>query len=130
MASVTGPPSVTEGESATFTVELTGGDNRSDALVRYTWTAGTAQAPGDFDAPSGTLTIPEGQTSGTITIVTKDDRVLDSGETLILTLTDETSALGTGLVVVDSTAECGLYHGRGWRLGHLVGCGHRLRGRR
>ena len=46
---------------------------RSDALVRYTWTAGTAQAPGDFDAPSGTLTIPEGQTSGTITIVTKDD---------------------------------------------------------
>ena len=104
-ASVTGPASVTEGESATFTVELTGGDNRSDALVRYTWTAGTAQAPGDFDAPSGTLTIPEGQTSGTITIVTKDDGVLDSGETLILTLTDETSALGTGLVVVDSTAD-------------------------
>ena len=103
-ASVTGPASVTEGESATFTVDLTGdGDNRSDALVRYTWTAGTAQAPGDFDAPSGTLTIPEGQTSGTITIVTKDDGVLDSGETLILTLTDETSALGTGLVVVDST---------------------------
>ena len=104
-ASVTGPASVTEGESATFTVELTGGDNRSDALVRYTWTAGTAQAPGDFDAPSGTLTIPEGQTSGTITIVTKDDGVLDSGETLILTLTDETSALGIGLVVVDSTAD-------------------------
>ena len=105
-ASVTGPASVTEGESATFTVELTGvDDNRSDALVRYTWTAGTAQAPGDFDAPSGTLTIPEGQTSGTITIVTKDDGVLDSGETLILTLTDETSALGTGLVVVDSTAD-------------------------
>ena len=103
-ASVTGPVSVVEGESATFTVELASGANRSDALVRYTWTAGTAQAPGDFDAPSGTLTIPEGQTSGTVTIVTKADGVLDPSETLVLTLT-ETGALGTGLVVVDSTAD-------------------------
>ena len=103
-ASVTGPASVTEGESATFTVELNGdGANRSDALVRYTWTAGTAQAPGDFDAPTGTLTIVEGQTSGTITIATKMDGVLDPSETLVLTLTDETRALGTGLVVVHPT---------------------------
>ena len=103
-ASVTGPASVKERESATFMVELTGGDNRSDAVVHYTWTAGTAQAPGDFDAPTGTLTILEGQTSGTITIVAKADGVLDPSETLVLTLTDDTSALGTGLVVVDPTA--------------------------
>ena len=105
MASVTGPATVTEGQSATFTIELTGGDeNRSDALVRYTATAGTAQAPGDFDAPSGTLTIPQGQTSGTVTIVTKADGVLDPSETLVLTLTEETSALGIGLVRLDSAA--------------------------
>ena len=128
-ASVTGPASVTEGESATFTVDLTGGDNRSDALVRYTWTAGTAQAPGDFDAPTGTLTILEGQTSGTITIVTKDDGVLDSGETLILTLTRRNERAGHRAGRGGFDGGRGLYHGRGRRLGDLVGCGHhRARG--
>ena len=104
MASVTGPETVAEGDSAVFTVELTPDDNRSGVEVRYVM-AGEAAAPGDYAAPSGMLTIPVGQNEGTITITTEEDDVLDRGETLTVRLTDDTRVLGTGLVVVGSPVE-------------------------
>ena len=57
---------VTEGEDATFRVTLTPSVSTEAVEVTYTvvGTAGTA----DYVAPSGTLTIPEGESSGTVTI--------------------------------------------------------------
>ena len=96
---------VNEGQSVTFTVTLEGqGDNRSGVVVDYEL-GGSAVAPDDYAAPSsGTLTIPQDQDSGTITIRTELDGVLDPGETLVVTLTDDTRVLDEGLVVVGSPA--------------------------
>ena len=104
-ASVTGPATVNEGQSVTFTVTLEGqGDNRSGVVVDYEL-GGSAVAPDDYAAPSsGTLTIPQDQDTGTITIRTELDGVLDPGETLVVTLTDDTRVLDEGLVVVGSPA--------------------------
>ena len=104
-ASVTGPATVTEGQAVTFTVTLEGqGDNRSGVVVDYEL-GGSAVAPDDYAAPSsGTLTIPQGQDTGTFTIRTELDGVLDPGETLVVTLTDDTRVLDEGLVVVGSPA--------------------------
>ena len=101
-ASVSAQATVNEGQSVTFTVSLTpAGQNRSGVTVDYEL-GGTAVVPGDYAAPaSGTLTIPQGQTSGTIVIQTVSDGVLDPGETLSVTLTD-VDVVGAGLASVDS----------------------------
>ena len=93
--------SVNEGSEATFTVTLAGGDNqpednRAGVVVSYSYDTGTAN-PADYIAPSGTLTIPEGALTGTITIVTRTDEVLDHGETLVVRLTSTTTDLDRAL---------------------------------
>ena len=95
------PATVNEGQSVTFTVTLTEGDNRTGVTVDYEL-SGSAVAPGDYAGPSsGTLTIPQGQTTGTISRMTVADGVLDPGETLTVTLT-EVEVVGAGLASVDS----------------------------
>ena len=101
-ASVSAPATVNEGQSVAFTVSLTpAGQNRSGLAVNYDL-GGTAVAPGDYTgASSGTLTIPAGQDSGAITIATEDDRVLDPGETLSVTLSNPRTLDG-GLAALGS----------------------------
>ena len=66
---------------------MTGERSTAPVVVNYDYNAGSAKAEdGDFTAPSGTLRIPAGATTGTITIRTLDDGVLDRGEMLIVTL--------------------------------------------
>ena len=85
--------SVPEGDPAEFAVELTGGTSTADVEVTYTWAStGTA---GDYTAPSGLLTISTPDASGIISIATLTDDVLDPGETLSVTLTVATTAIGT-----------------------------------
>ena len=86
--------SVTEGGSAEFTVTLSGGTSTASVVVTYSVT-GTATAGTDYTAPSGSLTIAAGESSGTITIQTTSDSVLDRGETLIVTLTGASTTAGT-----------------------------------
>ena len=93
-ASVTVPETVTEGETAQFTVSLSGGTSTADVVVSYT-VGGTAKAPGDYTAPSGSLTIGSGESSGTIPIQTNTDNVIEPDETLVVTLTDAQTANGT-----------------------------------
>ena len=95
---------VPEGNAAEFTVELTGGTSTADVVVTYTATSkGTAGT--DYTAPSGLLTITTPDSSGTIAIATKADDVLDPGETLSVTLTDDTTtAIGTVTVGTPKTA--------------------------
>ena len=57
----------------------------------YTVT-GTAKAGEDYTEPSGTVTIPAGETSGVIAIATLMDGLLDPDETLVVELTDGTSS--------------------------------------
>ena len=92
---------VVESNSATFTVELTGGTSMADVLVAYT-VSGTATAGADYTAPGGILRITEGAASGTITIRTLADDLLDAGETLEVKLVSASS--GTRPVIVDTTA--------------------------
>ena len=78
-------PEVPEGSAATFEVELNfaGGSN---VVVEYGVDA-TATEGKDYTPPSGTLTIRAGQRTGTISIATIEDDVLDRGETLLVELT-------------------------------------------
>ena len=102
-ASVTAPATVNEGQSVTYTVTVEPNENRSGVAVDFT-VGGTAVAPGDYAAPtSRTLTIPPGQDTGTITIGTKLDGVLDPGETLSVTLSNPRTLNG-GLAVLGSPA--------------------------
>ena len=89
---------VPEGSPAKFTVTLTGGTSTADVVVAYSVT-GTATAGTDYTAPGGRLTLAPRATSGTITIATRTDDILDPGETLIVTLD---SATTSGAATVDS----------------------------
>ena len=95
MAAVTaGASTVSEGSAASFEVVLTDATSTADVVVTYTVT-GTATSGTDYTAPSGSLTIAAGASSGTITLQTTSDLVLDRGETLIVTLTGASTAAGT-----------------------------------
>ena len=95
--------SVAEGGEATYEVELSGGTSTADVEVNYEVdTSSTATAGSDYTAPSGKLTITAGESSGTITIATLTDEVLDPGETLVVKLTSATT--DTRTVTVDATA--------------------------
>ena len=94
---------VPEENDAEFTVELTGGTSTADVIVSYTW-ASTGTAGTDYTEPSGLLTITKPDSSGTIAIATKDEDVLDPGETLSVTLTRATTAIGTAALGTPKTA--------------------------
>ena len=94
---------VNEGGDATFEVNLSGGTSTADVEVSYAVdTSSTATAGTDYTAPSGKLTITAGESSGTITIATLTDQVLDPDETLVVKLTSATT--DTRTVTADATA--------------------------
>ena len=84
---------VVEGNDATFTVAVAGGTSTAPVPVTYT-VAGTATAGTDYTAPSGTLTLEAADASGTITIATLPDSVVDDGETLEVTLSGASTSAG------------------------------------
>ena len=96
---------VFEGSTAVFTIELTpalttdGDTNASagslDVQVAYHTDTSTATAPDDYEAPSGMLTIPAGQSQGVVSIATETDDLLEGDEKLILTLSEVTTGAGT-----------------------------------
>ena len=95
-------PTVTEDQSAAFTVTLTGGTSTAEVVVEYSL-VGTATEEDDYTAPSGKLTIGASDASGQIAIKTLQDNVLDRGETLEIELD---SASTDGMVNVSAaTAE-------------------------
>ncbi|MDJ1184094.1 S8 family serine peptidase [Roseofilum casamattae] len=77
--------------TATFTVTRTG--NTAAALtVNYT-TSGTATNGTDYQALSGTVTIPAGQTTATIIVTPNDDVVQEAQENVTLTLNNSAAYL-------------------------------------
>jgi thiol-disulfide isomerase/thioredoxin len=104
-----GDVTVTEGNSgtrsATFTATLTAASGRP-VTVAYATANGTAGAGSDYRVTSGTLTIPAGQTTGTITVPVNGDRVREANETFFVNLGGATNAViadgqGVGTVVDD-----------------------------
>ena len=93
-----------EGEDATFAVNLS--DVTSTAEVEVTFAvdaASTAASGTDYTAPtSWKLTIAAGDSSGTITIETLTDQVLDPDETLVVKLVS--AVTDTRTVTVEATA--------------------------
>jgi hypothetical protein len=104
-----GDRTVTEGNtgstSATFTVTLSAAYD-VPVTVQYATANGTAMAGSDYQAVSGMLTIPAGQTTGTITVLVNGDRPAESNETFVVNLSNPTNAAitdgqGVGTIVDD-----------------------------
>jgi len=78
-------PNDTSTQDAVFTVSMAR-VSKVDTVITYTL-SGTATAGKDYTAPSGTVTIPAGETSATVSIAILDDELSEGAETIILTLT-------------------------------------------
>jgi large repetitive protein len=93
----------TEGKTGTtamtFTVATTP-ISLSDITVDYATADGTATAETDYAATSGTLTIPAGQLTGTITVNVNGDATWEPNETIGLTLSNP---VGAKIVVGSAT---------------------------
>ena len=72
-------------DNGQFTVSLTRATS-TDTVVSYT-VSGTANGGTDYTALSGTVTVLAGQNSASIDVSVLDDLLLDSDETVIVTLT-------------------------------------------
>ena len=98
-----GNASVTEGGTLSFTVTRSG--NTSSAVsASYATSDGSAVAPGDYTAKSGTVSFSAGQTSKSITVTTIDDSTVEAIEAMYVTLSNPssgatiTTATGTGTI--------------------------------
>jgi hypothetical protein len=104
---------VTEGNSgttaATFTVSLSA-PAVGAVTVRYATANGTAVAPGDYTAVSGTLRFAPGETSKMITVLVKGDTLDESDETFFVLLSNVTGKVvigdgrGVGTILDDDTS--------------------------
>jgi hypothetical protein len=102
---------VTEGAagtvSATFTASLSSA-SAGTVTVGYATGGGTATAGTDYVAASGTLTIPPGSTTATVTVSVNGDSADEADETFVVTLSGATGATiadaqGVGTIVDDDT---------------------------
>jgi hypothetical protein len=92
-------------KAASFIVTLSAASSQP-VTVAYATANGTAAAGSDYQAAFGTLTIPAGQTSGTIIVLMNGDRVAEANETFIVNLSSPAGATiadgqGVGTVVDD-----------------------------
>lgn len=91
--------------NATFTVTLSSASAET-VTVEYIKANGTATAGSDYQAAIGTLVIPAGQTTGTITVLVSGDRLAEATETFFVNLSSPTNAVindgqGVGTIVDD-----------------------------
>ncbi len=104
--------SATEGNSGTtpvvFTVSATASSS-SSMTVRYATSNGTAIAPGDYTATTGSVTIPARSTSARFTVLVLGDRLHERNETFTVTLSNPVNATvgtstATGTITDDDAA--------------------------
>jgi len=91
--------------AATFTVNLSAASSEP-VSVTYVTANATATAGSDYQAASGTLTIPAGQTTGTITVPVNGDRLPEANESYFVNLSSPTNAMiangqGVGIILDD-----------------------------
>ena len=91
----------------TFTVTLSYAISQT-VTVGYTTSDGTATAPSDYTATSGTLTFAPGTLTQTIAVAVNGDTTIEADETFTVTLSSPTNASlgtsqGTGTILNDDT---------------------------
>ena len=104
--------SVTEGDSGTATMTFTvsrSGASSSPVAVNYATANGTATAASDYVAASGTVTIPVGQSSQTLSLSILGDTLFESNESLLVNLSAAGNATisdnqGVGTITDDDSA--------------------------
>jgi ELWxxDGT repeat protein/parallel beta-helix repeat protein len=95
--------------NATFTVTLSPSVSQT-VTVGYATADGSAHSGSDYTATSGTLSIPAGSTTGTITVPVLGDTILENNEMFTVTLSNPTNATlltatGTGTIQNDDTGK-------------------------
>jgi hypothetical protein len=103
---------VTEGNlgttAATFTVSLSAASSQ-DVSIDYATADGSAVAGSDYQSASGTVTIPAGQTSTSVTVLVNGDRLAESSETFSLLLSNPVNAFvanATGVGTITDDEPC------------------------
>ena len=96
-------------ETIEFEVTLDAASDCQAATVDWATAGGTATAPADYTAATGTLTFGGGETTQTIVVVVADDGVAESPEDFQVTLSNPTNAtlagaVGTGQITDDDSA--------------------------
>lgn len=81
----------------------------STVTVNYATINGTATAPSDYTATSGTLTFTPGQTTQTVTVQVNGDTTVEPDETFFVSLSNPVSAMiaraqGVGIIFNDDSA--------------------------
>ncbi len=94
--------------SATFAVSLSAVSGQQ-VTVNFATSNGTASAGSDYVANAGTLTIPAGQASGTLSVVVNGDTLFEASENFNVTLSAPANATladgaGLGTITNDDTA--------------------------
>lgn len=93
--SISGSPAVNEGGVSTFIVTRTGVAS-STLTVNYASATGTAAAPGDFTAISGTLTFLFWETSKAVQVTTIDDGITEPAEQFSVALSSPSTGATLG----------------------------------
>jgi Calx-beta domain-containing protein len=104
--------SVTEGDAGTSTLSFVVTLSHAglvDATVQWATADGTASAPGDYTAASGTVTILAGNVSGPVDVTVKGDTLFELDETVQVNLSNPLGALpgdelGVGTIENDDVA--------------------------
>ncbi len=103
---------VDEGDSGTvaavFTVSMPRPTNR-DVSVDFVTVAGSASEGTDYLPASGTLTLPRGATSTTLTVAVRGDVLLEDDETFTVLLTNPVAAVildGSGRGTIRNDEQC------------------------
>ncbi|MCG8697763.1 MAG: hypothetical protein MI922_06890, partial [Bacteroidales bacterium] len=78
-----------------FSVELNY-QTATDVTVDYATSDGTAVAPGDYTAETGSLTISAGDTATTLNITVVNDTDIEPDETVLLSLSNPSSGINLG----------------------------------
>ena len=96
-----------EGNTGTTTLSFVVTVSTAPALypvtVQYTTANGTATAPSDFVARSGTLTFPTGSSSATINVTINGDKLKEKNETFLLKLSNPSANAYLGVTQVTGT---------------------------
>jgi Calx-beta domain/Cohesin domain/Carboxypeptidase regulatory-like domain len=102
--------SANEGNSGTtpfvFTFTRSGNATAFSSVLNYATANGTATAPGDYAAASGSVTFAPNETTKTVTVNVVGDTVVEPNETFTVSITSVTNgivatATGTGTIVND-----------------------------
>ena len=119
--SISSNASVTEGTNSVFTITKSGTATTS-LTVGYATADGTAVAPGDYTAKSGSLTFTTAQTEKTVSVVTIDDTTVESPESFTMSLSGPTggATIGTGMATatIDDNDSAGTCSGVSFAVGN------------